>query len=82
MPCWALLLWHSCSASRAAPRSHPDPLFVLALTDLTSDDVGMSAAFLLSDMSGSITGTTMYVDNGMHAMGMVQSKAVEQLQEY
>merc|ERR1719326_1772163 len=39
--------------------------------DLTSDDVGMSAAFLLSPMS---------VDNGMHAMGMVQSAAVAQLQ--
>merc|ERR1740138_1995027 len=48
---------------------------------LTSDDVGATAAFLLSDMSKSVTGVTMYVDNGMHAMGMVQSVAVSQVAE-
>jgi enoyl-[acyl-carrier protein] reductase I len=45
--------------------------------DLTSDDIGSSAVFLASPMAGAITGTTMYVDNGMHAMGMVQSSALE-----
>jgi len=45
---------------------------------LYSDDVGTSALFLLSPMSASVTGTTMYVDNGMHAMGMVQNVAIEQ----
>ena len=34
---------------------------------------------LLSDMAASVTGVTMYVDNGMHAMGMVQAKAVDQV---
>ena len=47
--------------------------------DLTSDDVGATAAFMVSDMAASVTGVTMYVDNGMHAMGMVQSKAVDQV---
>jgi len=45
--------------------------------DLTSDDIGASAAFLCSDMAGAVTGVTLYVDNGMHAMGMVQGTAIE-----
>jgi len=46
--------------------------------DLTSDDVGLTGAFLCSPMASAVTGVTMYVDNGMHAMGMVQSKAIAQ----
>ena len=49
--------------------------------DLTSDDVGSTGAFLLSPLAGAVTGVTMYVDNGMHAMGMVQSKAIKQCYE-
>lgn len=37
---------------------------------LQADDVGNTAAFLSSDLARGITGTIMYVDNGMHAMGM------------
>jgi enoyl-[acyl-carrier protein] reductase I len=33
-------------------------------------DVGNTAAFLSSSLAASITGTTVYVDNGYHAMGM------------
>jgi enoyl-[acyl-carrier protein] reductase I len=33
-------------------------------------DVGNTAAFLSSPLAASITGTTIYVDNGYHAMGM------------
>lgn len=33
-------------------------------------DVGNTAAFLSSPLAASITGTTVYVDNGYHAMGM------------
>ena len=33
-------------------------------------DVGEAAAFLLSDEAANITGTTLYVDSGYHAMGM------------
>ena len=32
-------------------------------------------------MAGAVTGMTVYVDNGMHAMGMVQSVAVEQVKD-
>lgn len=37
---------------------------------LESTQVGGTAAFLLSDLASGITGTTVYVDNGMHAMGV------------
>jgi len=40
-------------------------------------DVGNTAAFLLSPLAAAITGTTIYVDNGMHAMGIaVDSKTL------
>ena len=33
-------------------------------------DVGAAAAYLLSDEARNVTGTTLYVDSGYHAMGM------------
>ncbi len=38
--------------------------------DLEAEEVGQSAAFLLSPLASAITGVTLYVDNGMHAMGV------------
>jgi enoyl-[acyl-carrier protein] reductase I len=35
-----------------------------------ADDVGAAAAYLLSDDAKNVTGTTLYVDSGYHAMGM------------
>jgi enoyl-[acyl-carrier protein] reductase I len=41
------------------------------MTDkLTADEVGRVAAFLCSSLSSGITGNTVYVDKGYHAMGM------------
>src|SRR5439155_6695517 len=37
---------------------------------IEADDVGAAAAFLLSDDANNVTGTTLYVDSGYHAMGM------------
>jgi enoyl-[acyl-carrier protein] reductase I len=37
---------------------------------VTADDVGSAAAFLLGDGAVNVTGTTLYVDSGYHAMGM------------
>ena len=37
---------------------------------LEAADVGATAAFLASPLGSAITGTTIYVDLGMHAMGM------------
>ncbi|HXH82713.1 MAG TPA: enoyl-ACP reductase [Candidatus Tectomicrobia bacterium] len=37
---------------------------------IESDDVGAAAAYLLSDDARNVTGTTLYVDAGYHAMGM------------
>ena len=36
---------------------------------LTAEEVGATAAFLLSPLANGITGTTVYVDKGYHAMG-------------
>lgn len=38
--------------------------------ELTAEEIGQAAAFLLSPIASAITGVTLYVDNGMHAMGM------------
>jgi enoyl-[acyl-carrier protein] reductase I len=43
---------------------------VVVLVCRTSDDVGYTAAFLLSPLSRAVTGTTLYVDNGLSIMGM------------
>jgi len=46
--------------------------------DLVGEEVAHTAAFLLSPLASAITGTVLYVDNGMHAMGLaVDSKALE-----
>ena len=37
---------------------------------IDAGDVGSAGAFLLSDEAANITGTTLYVDSGYHAMGM------------
>ncbi len=38
--------------------------------EMTAEDVGNSALFLLSPAAAAITGATLYVDNGLHAMGL------------
>ena len=38
--------------------------------EMQASDVGHAAAFLSSPLAAAITGTTLYVDNGMHSMGM------------
>jgi enoyl-[acyl-carrier protein] reductase I len=37
---------------------------------IDSDDVGAAAVYLLGDDARNVTGTTLYVDSGYHAMGM------------
>ena len=38
--------------------------------DLYAEDIGNAAIFLLSPLAAAVTGTTLYVDNGIHAMGV------------
>ena len=46
------------------------------LTDkLTAEEVGAAAAFLSSPLASGITGSTVYVDKGYHAMGMSVTEA-------
>jgi enoyl-[acyl-carrier protein] reductase I len=46
--------------------SHNAPL----TQKLTAEEVGHAAAFLCSPLASAITGSTIYVDKGYHAMGM------------
>jgi enoyl-[acyl-carrier protein] reductase I len=48
--------------------------------DLYNDDVGNSALYLSSPMARTVTGITLYVDNGLHAMGMALD--AKSLQDY
>jgi enoyl-[acyl-carrier protein] reductase I len=43
--------------------------------NVTIDDVGGSALYLLSDLSGGVTGETHHVDAGYHTVGMKQEDA-------
>jgi enoyl-[acyl-carrier protein] reductase I len=40
------------------------------IKEMTAEEVGQSASFLLSPLASAITGVTLYVDNGLHAMGV------------
>jgi enoyl-[acyl-carrier protein] reductase I len=44
---------------------------------LTAEEVGLAAAFLVSPLASGITGTTIYVDKGYHSMGMAVSMLEE-----
>ena len=43
--------------------------------NVTIDDVGASALYLLSDLSAGVTGETHHVDAGYHTVGMKQEDA-------
>ncbi len=48
--------------------------------DLSSGEIASAAEFLLSQKSSAVTGVTLYVDNGLHAMGVsVDSPALSSL---
>lgn len=50
--------------------------------DLYNDDVGNAGLFLCSPMARCVTGVTMYVDNGLHGMGMsLDSPAINDNEE-
>jgi enoyl-[acyl-carrier protein] reductase I len=46
--------------------------------DLDGEEIAHAAAFLLSPLASAITGDILYVDNGMHAMGMAIDSAALQ----
>ena len=45
--------------------------------DLEAMQVGHTAAFLASPLASAITGSTVYVDNGYHGMGMASPQEGE-----
>ena len=40
------------------------------IESITAEEVGATAAFLCSPLASGITGATIYVDKGFHAMGL------------
>lgn len=52
------------------------------IKDMTAEEVGHAAAFLCSPLATAITGATLYVDNGMHAMGLaIDSQSLHKSKE-
>ncbi|CAM6101349.1 unnamed protein product [Calypogeia fissa] len=48
--------------------------------ELESDEVGTTAAFLASPLASAITGSVVYVDNGLHCMGVaIDSPAINKV---
>jgi len=42
--------------------------------NVTQEEVGDVAVFLASDLSRAVTGNTIFVDSGMHLMGIAQEQ--------
>ena len=49
--------------------------------NVTLDQVGNSALYLLSDLSAGVTGEVHHVDSGYHMVGMVAVDAAEEVGE-
>ena len=49
--------------------------------NVSLDQVGGSALYLLSDLSGGVTGEVHHVDSGYHVVGMMQTEAAGELAE-
>ena len=49
--------------------------------NVTLDQVGNSALYLLSDLSAGVTGEVHHVDSGYHMVGMVAADAAEEVGE-
>lgn len=49
--------------------------------ELEAIEVGYTAAFLVSPLASAITGTMVYVDNGMHVMGIAMDSPAFRMQE-
>lgn len=47
--------------------------------ELTSDEIGNTAAFLSSDLASAITGQIIYVDNGLNIMGLAMNVCMKEL---
>ncbi len=50
--------------------------------ELEAEEVGQTAAFLLSPLASAISGVTLYVDNGLHAMGIAVDSPIFQGQAF
>lgn len=53
----------------------------LSQKELQATEIGNAAAFLVSPLASGVTGTILYVDNGLHAMGIAVDSACFQNKE-
>lgn len=53
----------------------------LSQKQLVASEIGNTAAFLTSPLASAITGTILYVDNGLHAMGVAVDSPCLQMNE-
>ena len=49
--------------------------------NVSQDDIGSSALYLLSDLGSAVTGEVQHVDNGYHTVGMVAVDETEKVSE-
>ena len=49
--------------------------------NVTQDEVGNSALFLMSDLGSGVTGEVMHVDAGYHTVGMVSVDSAKETAE-
>ena len=49
------------------------------LRNITIDDVGQSALYLLSDMSAGVTAEVLHVDAGIHKQGMINVEKAHEI---
>jgi enoyl-[acyl-carrier protein] reductase I len=49
--------------------------------NVTTEEVGGAALFLLSDLGSGVTGEVMHVDSGYHVVGMIKTSSAPQLGE-
>ena len=53
----------------------------LSQKELHASEIGNAAAFLASPLASAVTGTILYVDNGLHAMGVAVDSPCLQMKE-
>ena len=74
-----LTLWDDILAGVNEWPSTKDAALLLVSQVMRTIEVGSTAAFLCSPLGAGITGATVYVDKGFHAMGMAVEHRVDEV---
>ena len=69
-----LVFFEALPETRLKGKADPIALFApLKEKPLEAIEIGNTAAFLCSPLASGITGATIYVDNGLNAMGLAET---------